>query len=112
MLSSWRKYSVLRPSTPETYLTQPAGVPRFLKFRRNQTEALALLQRGRPGDCVPPEYDAGYWRRLAEDARSTAEKMTDAEARRRLQFVATAYERLAEHAEQTVGRRRAAQKLI
>jgi len=61
---------------------------------------------------VPPEYDAGHWRRLAEDARSTAAKMTHAEARRRLQFIATAYERLAKHAEKTVGRRRAAQKLV
>jgi hypothetical protein len=50
---------------------------------------------------MPSEaYDpAARWRVLAEDARATAEEMTDPQARLILLTIARAYDRLAERAE-------------
>ena len=74
----------------------------------NRMEVLAFGRRGgRWGDIVQPTYDADHWRRLAEGARATAGKMTDAEARQEMRIIALAYERLADHAERTAGRRAA-----
>jgi hypothetical protein len=48
--------------------------------------------------------DIDHWRKLAADARAAAEAMTSPVAKRQLFTVAEAYQRLAEHAERTVGR--------
>ena len=69
--------------------------------------ALQPQGAGGMGDSCVPVYDADHWRRRAQDARATAEKMTDAGARREMQTIASAYERLADHAERTAGRRAA-----
>jgi pyruvate-formate lyase len=52
-------------------------------------------------------YDADHWRRLAQEARARAEKITDADARREMRAIASAYDRLADHTAQTAGRRAA-----
>ena len=49
--------------------------------------------------------DIDHWRKLAADARAAAEAMISLVAKRQLLTVAEAYERLAEHAERTVGRK-------
>jgi hypothetical protein len=46
-----------------------------------------------------------YWLARAEEARSHARQMTTDEARRQLLIIAVAYQRLAEHAEHTGGRK-------
>jgi hypothetical protein len=74
----------------------------------NRTKASAFERWERErGTSVHPTYDADHWRRLAEGARATAERMSDHEARREMHIIALAYERLAEHAERTAGRRAA-----
>jgi hypothetical protein len=50
--------------------------------------------------------DAERWRALASEARDTALKITDAEARRALLFIAAAYERLARDAQKRKGQSR------
>jgi hypothetical protein len=57
------------------------------------------------GGIVQRSYDADYWRQRAEEARATAEAMVLPAAKREMWVVAEAYERLAEHAERTAGRR-------
>jgi hypothetical protein len=47
--------------------------------------------------------DPKHWRRRAEQMRSLAEQMDDAEARRRLLKVATGYEQLAKRAQERSG---------
>jgi hypothetical protein len=49
--------------------------------------------------------DADFWRERAEEARVTAQAMTSPAAKREMEFIAAAYERLADHAERTAGRR-------
>jgi hypothetical protein len=49
--------------------------------------------------------DADFWRGRAEEARATAEVMTFPDAKREMLSIAGAYERLADHAERTAGRR-------
>jgi len=44
-------------------------------------------------------YDPQYWRERAEETRTYADVVSDAEARRLLLGVAKSYDRLAEHAE-------------
>ena len=63
-------------------------------------------QRGK-GEGVPEERDARYWLGLAEEARSHAEQMTYADTKREMLRIAAAYERLAEHAERTAGKKKA-----
>jgi hypothetical protein len=46
-------------------------------------------------------YNPAYWRERAEEARTAAEAMTTAEAKRQLLTIAAAYALLAEHAERT-----------
>ena len=48
-------------------------------------------------------YDAGFWRQRAEEARVLAQTMTLPVARRELQHIAAAYERLADRAERIAG---------
>ena len=50
-------------------------------------------------------YDADYWRQRAEEARGLAETMKLPAARCEMEQIATAYERLAERAERTAGRK-------
>jgi hypothetical protein len=52
-----------------------------------------------------PSYDADFWRERAEEARSVAASMIRAETKREMEIIALAYERLADHAERTAGRR-------
>jgi hypothetical protein len=49
-------------------------------------------------------YDADFWRQRADDARALGKSMTLPVARRELEHIAAAYERLAERAERTAGR--------
>jgi hypothetical protein len=49
--------------------------------------------------------DADFWRRRADDARRTAEGMCVPAAKREMELIAAAYERIADHAERTAGRR-------
>jgi hypothetical protein len=49
-------------------------------------------------------YDTAYWHQRAEEARALAQTMTLPVARRELEHIAAAYERLADRAERTVGR--------
>jgi hypothetical protein len=82
------------------------GSDDFFGSGRNPAEALAFESRGgETGGCVQPVCDADFWRRLAQKARATAETMTVAAAKREMQVIASAYERLADHAERTAGRR-------
>jgi hypothetical protein len=94
--------SALGPSACKT--PQP-----FLKFRMGTERKPRRSERWERerGTSVHPTYDADHWRRLAEGARATAERMSDHEARREMHIIALAYERLAEHAERTAGRRAA-----
>jgi hypothetical protein len=57
------------------------------------------------GDLMTQPYDADYWRRRAEEARALAASLTLAIARRELEHIAAAYERLADRAERTAGRK-------
>ena len=63
-----------------------------------------MCQRGK-GEGVPKERDAHYWLDLAEEARSKAERMTYADTKHEMLRIAAAYERLAEHAERTAGKK-------
>jgi hypothetical protein len=46
-----------------------------------------------------------YWLDRAEEARAQAKDMATPEARREMLLIAAAYQRLAEHAERTAGRK-------
>jgi hypothetical protein len=48
-----------------------------------------------------PSYDAHFWQRRAREARAIAESMSRAVAKREMELIAAAYERLAERAERT-----------
>ena len=50
-------------------------------------------------------YDADFWRRRAERARAIAETMSLSVAKREMEHIAEAYERLADRAERTAGRK-------
>jgi hypothetical protein len=54
---------------------------------------------------VDRSNDADHWRKQAETARATAQGMTLPAARREMRYIAEAYERMANHAERTVGRK-------
>jgi len=49
--------------------------------------------------------DPDYWRARAREARAQAETMSMPTPKRELLTIAVAYERLAEHAERTAGRK-------
>jgi hypothetical protein len=49
--------------------------------------------------------DADFWRKRADEARATAEVMTAPAAKREMELIAAAYDRIADHAERTAGRR-------
>jgi hypothetical protein len=53
---------------------------------------------------MQPSSDADFWRKSADKARATAEAMTAPSAKRDMQLIAAAYERLADHAERTAKR--------
>jgi hypothetical protein len=53
---------------------------------------------------MQPSCDADFWRKRAEEARATAQAMSTPAAKREMQLIAAAYERLADHAERTAGR--------
>jgi hypothetical protein len=59
---------------------------------------------GRLGELVLHLRDADFWRQRAEEARATAEAMNLPAAKREMDAIAEAYERLAAHAERTAGR--------
>ena len=50
-------------------------------------------------------YDADYWRQRANEARALAEAMTLPVAKREMEHIAAIYERLADRAEHTAGRK-------
>ena len=50
-------------------------------------------------------YDAEYWRRCAAEARALAESLTLPVARREMEHIAAAYERLADRAKRTADRK-------
>jgi hypothetical protein len=54
---------------------------------------------------VQRSYDADFWRQRAEEVRAMAEALALPAAKREMWVIAKAYERLAEHAERTAGRR-------
>ena len=58
-----------------------------------------------PGELVTKFYDADFWRQRAEEARAVAEVMTLPLARREMEFIAAAYDRLADRAERTAGQK-------
>jgi len=58
------------------------------------------------GEAVAVSYDAQYWLQRAVEARTAAEAMVTRAAKREMLAIAIAYERLAEHAENTAGRKR------
>ena len=60
--------------------------------------------RGEIEGTMQPSSDADIWRKRAEKARATAEAMTAPSAKRDMQLIAAAYERLADHAERTAKR--------
>jgi hypothetical protein len=54
---------------------------------------------------VQRSYNEAYWRERAEEARAIAGAMTTPISRREMLQIAVAYERLAERAERTAGRK-------
>jgi len=54
---------------------------------------------------VDRSYDADHWRKQADDARATAQAMMLPSAKREMLMIAECYERLADHAEWTAGRK-------
>lgn len=54
-----------------------------------------------PHDPNVPSRKADVWRLHAADARRAAESMTEPLAKQQLCIIATAYERLADHAERS-----------
>jgi hypothetical protein len=65
-----------------------------------------LLQRvGELGGTVDRPYDADHWRECAENMRAKAEAMTSPTTKCELLQIAVAYDRLADHAERTAGRK-------
>jgi hypothetical protein len=68
-------------------------------------EDLGVAAAGEPGEAVTQPYDADYWRQRAEEARALAGSMKLPDARREIEQIARAYERLADRAERTAGRK-------
>jgi hypothetical protein len=64
----------------------------------------SLLDRG---ELVTQLHDADFWRQRAQEARALAEIMTIPLARREMEHIAAAYERLANRAERAAGCKRA-----
>jgi hypothetical protein len=54
---------------------------------------------------VPQSYDADFWRQRAEEARALAETITLPVAKREMEHIAAAYDRLADRAERTAGQK-------
>jgi hypothetical protein len=50
-------------------------------------------------------HDADNWRKCADDMRAKAEAMISPTSKRELLLIAAAYDRLADHAERTAGRK-------
>jgi hypothetical protein len=50
-------------------------------------------------------HEPEYWLKRAEEARAQARDMVTPEARREMLLIAAGYQRLAEHAERTSGRK-------
>jgi hypothetical protein len=74
--------------------------------RRNRSKVLGVAgQYTKLGGLVTQPYDADYWRQRANEARALAEAMTLPVARRVLEHIAATYERLANRAECTAGRK-------
>jgi hypothetical protein len=74
-------------------------------FAGNFRARSALRDRvGRIEGSVQSQFDADFWRGRADKARGLAQAMVDPEAKRNMQFIAEAYERLANHAERTARR--------
>jgi hypothetical protein len=59
----------------------------------------AALARGIEGIVAPKIGDARYWQDRAEKARLAAEEITHPPSKREMQQIASAYDRLAKHAE-------------
>jgi hypothetical protein len=59
------------------------------------------------GERVSQSYDADFWRKCADEARALAATMKLPSARREMEQIAAAYERLADRAERTAGRKSA-----
>jgi hypothetical protein len=57
------------------------------------------------GGLVTQPYDADGWRQRANEARALAETMTLPVAKREMQHIAAIYQRLANRAERTAGRK-------
>jgi hypothetical protein len=57
------------------------------------------------GESVSQPYDAVFWRKRADEARAIAANMKVPGARREMEQIAAAYERLADRAERTAGRK-------
>jgi hypothetical protein len=58
------------------------------------------------GGRVPSKADdVDHWLGLAEDVRLQAERMTNANTKREMLAIAAAYQRLADHAERTAGKK-------
>jgi hypothetical protein len=55
------------------------------------------------GELVTQLHDADFWRQRAQEARALAEIMTLPLARREMEHIAAAYERLANRAERAAG---------
>jgi hypothetical protein len=56
---------------------------------------------GARGELVTQRYDADFWRLRAEEARALASAMKLPSARREMQQIAAAYDKLADRAERT-----------
>jgi hypothetical protein len=54
---------------------------------------------------VDRSHDADHWRKQADDARTTAQAMKLPAAKREMLLIAEYYERLADLAERTAGRK-------
>ena len=57
------------------------------------------------GGRVTQQYDADFWHKRAEEARAIAELMSLSVAKREMEFIAAAYDRLGDRAERTAGRK-------
>jgi hypothetical protein len=58
---------------------------------------------GISGEYVQQPYDADFWRKRAEEARAVSAALTLPAARREMEHIAAAYERLADRAARLAG---------
>ena len=91
-------------STKRQQIANEADFPLF-SIVRNLTQCMGVYASRGKGEGVSRERDAQYWLDLAEEARSNAERMTYADTKREMLRIAASYERLAEHAERTAGKK-------